>query len=173
MRLLARSTLCLGLATSGCAITALVGENPDAALAVDVVAPPFDAGATPDLGAIEGVDASTTPQPGLDGGGRPDSLVFDRDVSTAILGDGGRPEAGALATTDLGGVGGTDAAPLLDALGTKDSATGGTGSDIRGDARVTPLDVARGASCRRDAECVLDPAGPVCSLMTMRCGPSP
>lgn len=174
MRSLARCALCLGWVTSGCAITALVGENPDAGFAVDaVVATPFDAGAPSDV--VTPSDLVTVGPDGVDAPSIVDRLVVSRDVPGVLLPDAATPEAGAIGTPDRDAATdatGSDVALAPEAAATADAVSSTPVDAAQEDARPIALDVPPGAACRRDAECVADPAGPFCSLLTMRCGPS-
>lgn len=170
MNLLARRALCFGLVTSGCAITALVGENPDAGFAIDaVVAPPSDAGAPSDV--VTAIDVVRVGPDVVDAPPLIEGLGVDRDVSGVALPDSSPLEAGSIATPDRDAGAGSEVGAAPDA-----PTTGGIVSPVRDasadDAHPIALDVPPGAACRRDAECVADPAGPFCSLLTMRCGPS-
>lgn len=180
MRSLARCALCLGWVTSGCAITALVGENPDAGFAVDavvaspdLVATPFDAGAPSDV--VAPSDLVTAGPDVVDAPSFVDRLVAPRDVPGVMIPDAATPEAGAIGTPDRDAATdatGSDVALAPEAAATADAVSSTPVDAGAEDARPMALDVPPGAACRRDAECVADPAGPFCSLLTMRCGPS-
>lgn len=150
-------SIALLLASSGCAITALVGENPDAAIA-DVTASEaaIDAAVTPFDVVIDDTPRALPDLVEMDAAVTPDRLVVDRDRPGAgidAVADDVFSDAGSIATPDL------SSAPR-DVVSTEDITR-------------PPGDAIVGGSCRRDAECVADPAGPVCNLRTLRCGTSP
>lgn len=164
MMLPLRSSLAFALICSGCAITALVGENPDAGFALDAVAAPMDQASPSDDRALVGFDAPAASEVSAphdagevsDAGDvreLPDRLAPDRDAAVVQITDAPLFEAGSGDATTAA---------------IQSPADGSGGDD---DARAVLSDVGARA-CRRDAECVGDPAGPFCSLLTNRCAQS-
>lgn len=165
-----RWTPLLALTLQGCAILALVGENPDGGRAD--VPPPDVLGFTLDAGLVPPAMDVPVPPP-MDVPVPPSELPpppTDLPPTDVVTRDRPEPSGAGLDVGDAGApMDLPDVVINSDATITQEASTMKVPDGALEDATMVLPDGSSGAVCRRDFDCRADPAGNLCNQATMRC----